>query len=80
MNGAGMLVVRQQLAVQSFIEALNEQFGFGAEDATTIWRVYLKEKVVKANPHTGQFDLRHGIFWDREIMERALEVAEEEGI
>jgi hypothetical protein len=63
---------RQNNAANSFYDSLAEQFHFSKEDAEKILAVYIYRKVIKLDPITGQFNLKHGAYWDKEVMSRAL--------
>jgi hypothetical protein len=69
------IAVRMDNAASKFIDAVVEQFNFSQEDATTIYNVYLREKIVNIDAVGGQYRLTHGAFWDKEVMKRALESA-----
>ena len=58
-----------------FINHAMNQFGFTKAEAATIYTVFLREKVMKIDKHTGDFKLVHGAFWDKYPMNRALEIA-----
>ena len=60
---------------ERFIESVMEQFGFTENEARKIFKVYQKAKVVKIDRVSGQWNLTHGAFWDKDPMNRALERA-----
>ena len=55
-------------------ESIKEQFGFTDAEARHIYDVFIKEKVLLIDKHTGQFTLSHGAFWDKQVMLNALAV------
>ena len=62
--------------MNKFIVYAMRDFGYTAAEATTIYLVYLKLKAMSVDIHcTGGFRLQHGALWDKEIMDRALEIA-----
>ena len=63
---------REHNAVVRFIDSVVEQFGFSVDEAEKILSVFRKLKIVKIDAVVGQYNLKHGAFWDREVMERAL--------
>jgi hypothetical protein len=66
------LAIRYQNAETSFINDVMEQFNFTEKEATKILQVYKKVKAVKIDPLGGRAILSHGAFWDKEVMQRAL--------
>jgi len=72
MNGMAPIFQRIENAQNSFIDNVMEQFGYTEEEAERILKAYQKAKAVKLNSAMGRYDLTHGIYWDREVMERAL--------
>ena len=72
MNGCKSIAQRIVNAENKFIDEVVEQFNFTSEQAEKIMTVYRKFKIVKIDAVTGQFELKHGAFWDRIPMENAL--------
>jgi 2'-5' RNA ligase len=70
------IAMRQDSAVREFRDSIKEQFGFDDAQATKIFNVYLKEKAIKYNNGSGRYLLSHGGFWEKEVMQRALEMAD----
>ena len=78
--GAKYLAERQVNAATRFIDAVVEQFGLTQEQAKRAMNTLLKEKVLKLDPIIGQFNLKDGRFWNRDVILRASEeVPTEEG-
>lgn len=72
MNGISDMMIRQQNGINSFLTSVQEQFGKTEAEAIHIYNVFLGEKIVKIDPVMGQFEISHGAFWDRDVMDRAL--------
>jgi len=53
-----------------FIEAVKDQFGFSEEEANRIMRAFIRHKIVKFQ--NNQFNLTHGAYWEKPVMQRAL--------
>lgn len=70
-SGAAVMVLRQNLAAQRFVDAVSEQFGLSAIDAAAALKTLLRVKLVKLDPIVGQFQLRDGRAWDADVMRRA---------
>ncbi len=68
------MVKRFENAEQNFIDNVKDQFGFTAEEAEKILKLFKVAKAIKLNIAMGRYDLTHGAFWDREVMTRALKV------
>ena len=58
--------------MKRFIACVMEQFGFTEDEAIKIFRYYQHAKVVEQDGVTGDFKLYSGIFWDKDMMTRAL--------
>ncbi len=71
--GVEGLVQREGNAHQRFVNAVKEQFGLTGEQAGRAYERLAKEKLIKLDPVTGQFKLKDGRAWDREVMLRAAE-------
>ena len=59
----------------SFIRCVIEQFGFAKVDAVIIYNIFIQEKVLKVDKQTGGFTLTHGAYWDKDVMNNALDMA-----
>ena len=68
------MITRIVNAETSFISDVIEQFGFTQEQATKILAVYKKYKIAKVDPVMGRVNIKHGAYWDKEPMSKALEV------
>ena len=60
-------------ARDNFISSIQEQFGFTHAESDKILSTFIKAKAVKLDWAMGRYDIVHGAFWSREVMERALE-------
>lgn len=69
--GAAVMGERMVNAADRFRDSVVEQFGLTPEQADKAMGVLLKEKVLKLDSITGQFNLKDGRFWDRDVMLRA---------
>lgn len=67
-----VFVDRQVNARAEFVSNLKEQFGYSDEQAAKILDVYRKAKAVKMDFAQGRYHLTHGAFWDKEVLDRAL--------
>lgn len=74
MNSFQAMTIRAVNAENSFINAVQEQFGKTEEEAGIILTVFKREKVVKIDPVLGQFFLVSGLFWEANVMDNALAV------
>jgi hypothetical protein len=63
-------------AADRFRDAAVEQFGLTPEQADLAMGALLKAKVLTLNPSDGQFKLKDGRFWDREVLLKAAEGVE----
>ena len=68
-----LMAERSVAAEDKFVENVMEQFNFNKDEAEKILDVYMKNKLVKIDSVTGDFKIKHGAFWEKEPMERALE-------
>lgn len=67
------MMARYASGEKRFIDSVIDQFGFTQKEAEIILVVFKKVKAVKISHHIGQFTLTHGAFWDREVMQRAID-------
>ena len=66
------VVQRGENAVDGFISDIAEQFGFSVSEAEHILRVFLKERIARIDYGIGKVQIKHGAYWEREVMEEAL--------
>jgi hypothetical protein len=66
------MAIREMNAGNNFITSLVEQFDLSPDQAEKVLTVFIKVKAVKLNRTMGKFELRHGAFWEKEVIERAL--------
>lgn len=71
LKGAEPMGQRMVNAADKFRDAVVEQFGLTPEQADKALGALTKEKLVKLDPVTGQFELKSGDVWDRDVMLRA---------
>ncbi|MFA5150832.1 MAG: hypothetical protein WC433_08075, partial [Candidatus Omnitrophota bacterium] len=60
-------------AEENFKDSVKEQFGFTDQEAQKIWDVYRKGKIVEVDAVGGQHKLKDGRFWDKQVMQNALD-------
>ena len=64
---------RMENATDVFIDLVMES-GFTNAEATKIYNVYLKAKAIKLHVNIGRYTVAHGAFWNKNVMQRALEL------
>jgi len=69
--GAAVMGERMVNAADRFRKAAMNQFKLTQEQADAAMGKLLKEKILILDPVTGQFELKDGRFWNREVMMRA---------
>ena len=72
MNEFAPMFERMENAHNRFVGELMEQFEYTKEEAEHILDVYRREHVVKLVSAMGRYDLTHGMFWEKDILDRAL--------
>lgn len=65
---------RQINAQARFVECVVED-GFTADEADTLAKAYVHLGVLKFDPVDGQFYIKHGALFDREIMRNVIDNA-----
>ncbi len=65
------MLQRQAAAADRFVEAVREQFGLPEREARAALQALLRVKLIKLDPHVGQFQLRDGRAWSADVMQRA---------
>lgn len=71
--GAAVMGERMMNAANRFRKATMNQFKLTQKQADAAMGKLIKEKILTLDPVTGQFELKDGRFWDREVMLRAAE-------
>lgn len=61
-------------AETDFISNVMEQFSFTREQAKHILTAYRLLKVVTLQANIGRYSVKHGAFWEKETMLRALQI------
>jgi len=72
MSGAWMIEQRRLNAENSFIDSVIEQFKKNRSDAVKVLNVFKMHKIIKIDSITGQFSLKHGAFWDLNVIKNAI--------
>jgi hypothetical protein len=62
---------RQLAAFDKLVEYVTER-GFSTDEATKIARLYVKEKIVKLDAVDGRPYVKHGAFYNKDCLSRAL--------
>jgi GNAT superfamily N-acetyltransferase len=70
-KGAAVMGERMVNAADRFRKAAMNQFKLTQEQADAAMGKLLKEKVLTLDPVTGQFELKDGRFWDRDVLLKA---------
>ena len=70
-TSAENMALRASMARASFVRTVTE-LGFSHADACTIADVYVHIGVLHFDPVDGQYQIRHGGFMDRQVMDNAL--------
>jgi hypothetical protein len=63
---------RMVSAEKSFCELVIDRIGCTKEEAEKVLSVYLKEKIAKMDAVNGKITLKHGIFWENDILKNAI--------
>ena len=72
MNEFAPMFERIENARNRFVGELMEQFQYTEAQAAHILDVYRREHAVKLVAAMGRYDLVHGLFWERDVLDRAL--------
>lgn len=72
MNSYEALATRQVNAIHSFCQYVQEQTGCTEEQATHVYDVFRKERVLKIDPVNGTWNVKHGAFLDLDVLKRAI--------
>ena len=63
---------RMENARTEFIASVVEQFGSTEAEAEHVLRVFRAAKVAKLDVAMGRYELRHGAFWEADVIARAI--------
>jgi hypothetical protein len=66
------IVIRENNACNSFYEVVMNKINCNRNEAVKILNVYIKAKVAKINIHVGHVDVKHGVFFEAEVLMNAL--------
>ena len=72
MSAFAPMLKRINNAQDGFVSNLMDQFGYTQDQAEYIMNVYRREHVIKLDAAIGRYKLVHGMFWERDILDRAL--------
>jgi hypothetical protein len=62
-------------AETEFIKSIMEAFGYSEFDASIIFHVLHREKILKLHTGIGRYTIVHGALWDKTVMANALKLA-----
>ena len=74
-QGCKDMAQRMANARLNFCESLSESFDLSLNDAETVLDAFVRAKAVKLDAVNGRYNLKHGAFWDRTVINRALGIA-----
>ena len=72
-QGIEDMITRQTNAFDRLVECISTH-DVSEEVAVKIAKLYLKEKIAKLNPNSGQFTIKHGAFFDDAVIANAVEM------
>ena len=64
---------RQIDAANDFIVLLMESGKCSREQAEKVFNLYLKEKMIKLDTWMGRYSVKHGAYWDYQVIQNAIE-------
>jgi hypothetical protein len=73
MDGTRQVARRIVNAEESFMATVIERTGCTAHEAAKVLSVYRKAKVVKMDAVGGTLKVKHGVFWDADILRNAIQ-------
>ena len=73
MKNAETIAQRGMNARNAFASSIAEQFGFSEKEGLSITNALISLKAARVDYGVGQVKLSHGAFWDKAVMQRALE-------
>ncbi len=71
------MVLRIENAHNKFNEQVMEVLNCTEQEANLIKDVYLKNKIAKCDANIGRIHVKHGAFWEKDVLNRALEHAKQ---
>ena len=63
---------RQISGENEFIKSIMDTFNYNRDEATAIFQVLLDAKVLKRHAGIGRYTVKHGAFWESDVMDNAL--------
>lgn len=70
-KGARAVAQRIVNAEKNFIECVMAN-GFTKEEAEKVLRTYRKAKVIKVDPVLGRITVKHGVYWEKDVLRNAV--------
>lgn len=70
-TGAWVIEARRQDAMRRFMDSAMEQFQLTKDEAKAALAYYIKHRLVKIDATSGQFNVKHGAFWEKEPIKTA---------
>lgn len=68
------MATRADNAIRAWRE-LCSGFGFTSDQADKILKVYQKERIVKLDWGIGHYNVKHGAFMEKNVLQRALDIS-----
>jgi len=59
-------------AQDSFIQNVMDQFGKTKEESLKVLKMFIKAKAVKLDAIHGKYNLTHGMYWNAQVIENAI--------
>lgn len=67
------MAIRIENAARAFKDNLVSQFGLSNSQAEKVLGVFIRIKAIKLDAIGGVYRLKHGAFWDKDVIQRAIE-------
>jgi len=72
LSGTKQIARRIINAETEFIQNVIDRMNCSILSAEKVLRIYRKEKIVKLDPIMGRYNLKHGVFWDKDVLKNTI--------
>jgi hypothetical protein len=72
--GAWTLAARQDAALQNFRDYLLSKVPMSKTVLDRVVAYYLKHRLIRLDPHVGQFHAKHGAYLDKEAIKACIDI------
>lgn len=73
MKGTEQVAQRMQLAQDNFVEIVQANTNANRVEAVKLLTAYIKNKIVKLDAVGGRYNVKHGAFYDKDVLQKNID-------